>query len=206
MAAAPGRPRRFSEEEEIRLLLDAATAVMRRNAYEAATVQDILDEAGLSSRAFYRHFQSKDDLVRALLRREAEAAARSIEGRVSAAGSPREGLEEWLDALLGFAFDARRARRVGMLRSEVGRKASGYPEEQRYARELTMAPLVAVLGAGQRDGSFPRAVPEHDAMTIHAMTSDLWQSILDGHVSMTRQEALDHLLRFALPALGWSAR
>ena len=45
------------------------------NDYASATVQDILDEAGLSTRAFYRHFGSKDDLFHALFRREAELVA-----------------------------------------------------------------------------------------------------------------------------------
>jgi AcrR family transcriptional regulator len=38
-------------------------------------VADILNEADLSTRSFYRHFASKDQLLCALFRREAEAAA-----------------------------------------------------------------------------------------------------------------------------------
>jgi len=44
----------------------------------AASVADILDEAQLSTRAFYRHFDSKDALLRAMYRRDAESVARRL--------------------------------------------------------------------------------------------------------------------------------
>ena len=76
-AATPraGRPRRFESEDELRILLDAALVVMERNGYTDAAVADILREADLSTRSFYRHFESKDQLLSALFRREADAAA-----------------------------------------------------------------------------------------------------------------------------------
>ncbi|MGA7416454.1 MAG: helix-turn-helix domain-containing protein [Acidimicrobiales bacterium] len=73
--ARAGRPRRFEEADELRLLLDAGLVVMERNGYQDAAVADILAEADLSTRSFYRHFESKDQLLCALYRREAEAAA-----------------------------------------------------------------------------------------------------------------------------------
>jgi AcrR family transcriptional regulator len=200
---ASGRPRRFEEATEIRLILEAGTAVMRRNAYAAATVQDVLDEAGLSTRAFYRHFQSKDDLVKAIYRRDAERAATRITERVAASDSPRGALEEWIDELLGFGFDGRRAERVAMIRSEIGRKATGYRDEEKYAQELITRPLVATLTAGRDDGSFPATDPEADALTIYAMTCEIWQWGLDGRFRISRRAALEHVLRFCLPAVGW---
>ena len=87
-AARAGRPRRFEAEDELRLLLDAALAVMERNGYVDAAVADILREADLSTRSFYRHFESKDQLLCALFRREAEAAAVRLHAKVDAAPDP----------------------------------------------------------------------------------------------------------------------
>ena len=54
--------------EEVRRLLDAGLAVMRRcGTTSRPRVADIVAEAGLSNDAFYRHFQSKEALVAALL-------------------------------------------------------------------------------------------------------------------------------------------
>ncbi len=198
-----GRPRRFLEETEIQLILDAATTVMRRNSYADATVQDILDEAGLSTRAFYRHFGSKDDLVKAIYRRDAERSAKRLADRVAAATSPRAAVEEWIDELLSFAYDARRAQRMAVIRAEVVREPTRYTQEERAAVDLMTRPLVQVLAAGKRDGSFPTTVPRRDAVSIYALTREVWRWVLDGRFRMSRRAALDHVLRFTLPALGW---
>src|SRR6202050_5878896 len=84
-----GRPRRFEAEGELRILLDAALAVMGRNGYVDAAVADILREADLSTRSFYRHFESKDQLLCALYRREAEAGGVRLHPKGGAAPRPR---------------------------------------------------------------------------------------------------------------------
>src|ERR1700761_6713038 len=83
-----GRPRRFEPADELRLLFDAALVVMQRNGYADVAVADILAEAGLSTRSFYRHFESKDQLLCALYRHEAEGAADRLTAKVSAAATP----------------------------------------------------------------------------------------------------------------------
>ena len=85
-SARAGRPRRYESEDELRILLDAAFVVMERNGYVDAAVADILCEAELSTRSFYRHFESKDQLLCALFRREAEAAAARLEAKVARRG------------------------------------------------------------------------------------------------------------------------
>src|ERR1700723_1090400 len=95
-AARAGRPRRFEAEDELRLLLDAALVVMERNGYVDTAVADILREADMSTRSFYRHFESKDQLLCALYRREAQRAAERLNAKVEAAGSPRGALDAWM--------------------------------------------------------------------------------------------------------------
>ena len=73
---------------ERQLIVDAALRVMHQNGYAAAQISDILGEAKLSTRAFYRHFQSKDDLLLALFRDNAASTSRLLAARVAAAGSP----------------------------------------------------------------------------------------------------------------------
>src|ERR1700691_6561576 len=95
-----GRPRRFEAEDELRLLLDAALVVMERNGYADAAVADILREADLSTRSFYRHFESKDQLLCALCRREAERASARLAAKVEAGEDPRAALDAWVDEIL----------------------------------------------------------------------------------------------------------
>jgi AcrR family transcriptional regulator len=170
-APAPraGRPRRFEAEDELRLLLDAALVVMERNGYADAAVADILREADLSTRSFYRHFESKDQLLCALFRREAEEAAVRLNAKVVATGEPRAALDAWIDEILSFGHHRTKAARVTVLGSPAAMKAEGYAVEMRHASTLLMAPLEELLAEGKGDGSFPLADPAADAPLIQSV-------------------------------------
>ncbi len=165
-ATRAGRPRRFESEDELRILLDAALVVMARNGYADAAVADILREADLSTRSFYRHFESKDQLLCALFRREAEAAAARLNAKVGAAGDPRAALDAWIDEILSFGHHRVKAARVMVLGSPGAMRAEGYAEEMRHASKLLMAPLESLLDAGEADGSFPLTDPAADAPLV----------------------------------------
>jgi AcrR family transcriptional regulator len=53
-------------------LIDAAERSFERSRYERASVQEIVSEAGMSTRSFYEFFDSKEDLVAALASERAE--------------------------------------------------------------------------------------------------------------------------------------
>jgi AcrR family transcriptional regulator len=57
-----GRPA-IPKEVQRRRLVEAAYRVFERNRYERTSIADIVGEAGMSSRSFYDHFASKEDLV-----------------------------------------------------------------------------------------------------------------------------------------------
>ena len=80
----------------MRALVEAGLTVLRQRGAAGLTVADVLAEAGLSTRAFYRHFHSKDELVLAVYEHEAQrryagprGAAR--EGRARRAPRSRRG-------------------------------------------------------------------------------------------------------------------
>jgi AcrR family transcriptional regulator len=156
--ARPGRPRRYDPARERSLLLDAASAVLGTKGWASVTVADILGEAGLATRSFYRHFASKDELLRSLVRRDAERFAAAVTARVDAAPAPGAALVVWLDEILGFGYDRRRAQRAAVLRAATAHGA--------------LAPLAAALAAGAADGSLPGAEPEGDAPLVSAMAWD----------------------------------
>ena len=169
VATRTGRPRRFESDDELRLLLDAAMVVMGRNGFVDASVADILTEANLSTRSFYRHFDSKDQLLCALYRREAEGAAARLNVRVDDAPTPRAALDAWIEEILSLGQNRAKAARVRVLGSAGAMRADGYVDETRHASHLLMAPLEALLVAGAADGSFPLANPSADAELIRSV-------------------------------------
>jgi len=73
---------RVSKEEKQRShdrILDAASKLTREKGIDATSVADIMSLAGLTHGGFYRHFQSKDDLVASGFRHAVDEAVGSIE-------------------------------------------------------------------------------------------------------------------------------
>lgn len=197
----PGRARRFDPETELELLFDATLTVLRRNDYTDVTIADILEQAGLATRSFYRHFQSKDELLLTLYRRDADAASDRLRARVAAAASPARALEAWIDEILSFRFHRGKAERVALLGSASARRADGYEAESVKSARLLAAPLLEVLEAGVVDGSFPACDPRHDTEMIRAIVFDAAGLTAAGR-AQPRAATTQEILHFCLRALG----
>lgn len=194
----PPNPEAVAERN---LLMNAALKVMRRNGFQGASVQDILDHAGLSTRAFYRQFQSKDDLLLAMFRTASEPDVAQVASRVDEAPTAIGAVCAWIDELLDIAYDRKRIQRLVMF-NVVARQTVGYDDEVVFLRDGLVAPLVKGLRRGAADGSFPRTDPLPDA---HAVFDLLWSAAspqVQRLRPMNRVEARAHLLRFCLPAFG----
>ncbi|HEX5587854.1 MAG TPA: TetR/AcrR family transcriptional regulator [Acidimicrobiia bacterium] len=196
---------RTTSESERTTILDAALRVMRRNAYAEAQISDILAEAELSTRAFYRHFESKDDLLMALYRNDAEEVARQLRERVAAAGTPEVQLGAWIDETLSLGYDRRRAKRAAMLASDAARRTAAFADESARAARALSEPLREVLARGASSGAFPRCVPDQDAATIYALVWRLVSEGIGGRATMDADAAAAHVRRFCFPALGIAA-
>ena len=201
-AVRSGRPRRFGTEDEVRILLNAALVVMERNGYTDAAVADILDEADLSTRSFYRHFESKDQLLCALFRREAVTVATRLRAKVDATRTPREALRAWIDEILSFGHDRVKAARVSVLGSAGAMRAEGYAEEMRHAARILTAPLEELLRQGAADGSFPDADPAADAPLIQSVVWAAAGLNAARDTPSSRVEAARHVRSFCERALG----
>ncbi len=73
-------------------ILDAARKMFVRKGVDAATVQEIATEAGLSAGAIYRYYSSKAELLRAVCGHWVEKDRALFERAAAEAGSPLEGL------------------------------------------------------------------------------------------------------------------
>jgi AcrR family transcriptional regulator len=198
----PGRPRLYEPDDERDRLLAALLEVLRRNGGQDATVSDILEEAGMSTRAFYRHFETKEDAIRDLYRRDAESFNAHLWRHIDAANDPRDALEVWVNEILGLAYDRRRAERVSAMRTPIVTRALAGTREEQLGTDLLEQPLRSVLESGLAQGLFPLAKPELDIRTIRAMAFEVISWAGTGVVKLSRREALDHILRFSLAALG----
>lgn len=201
---SPGRPRLYQPDAERDRILAATLEVLRRSSGQEATVADILEEAGLSTRAFYRHFETKEDVILAVYKRDAESFSAHLSRRIDAADNPDEALAVWVHEILGLAYDRRRAERVSALQSPMVTRVVSGTREQQLGTDLLEEPLRSVLEDGLAQGSFPNARPELDSRTIRAIA---WETVAWARtrtLKLSRREAADHVLRFSRAALGAS--
>jgi AcrR family transcriptional regulator len=195
-AAPPAAP-----DAERRQLMDAALKVMRRNGFIGASVQDILDDAGLSTRAFYRQFQSKDDLLLAMFRTAAGPDVDHIAEQVANAPSPVEAVRIWVHELLDIAYDRKRIQRLVIFNNSA-RQTVGYDDEVAWLVDHLVAPLLEALRRGAADGSLPAADPVPDAYSTFDLIWSVASPLVRQRRPIDRADASDHVLRFCLPALG----
>lgn len=69
-------------------ILQGAAATVTERGIASTTVQHILDAAGVSRRTFYKHYQSKEDVLRALYLGYCDAMVEQVRADIEAAGSP----------------------------------------------------------------------------------------------------------------------
>jgi AcrR family transcriptional regulator len=73
-----GRPA-IPREVQRQRLVDAALRAIQKSHYEKVSVSQIVREAGMSSRSFYDHFVSKEDLVAEIVRDQARRWVGNLE-------------------------------------------------------------------------------------------------------------------------------
>jgi AcrR family transcriptional regulator len=194
-------PARARAARELEGLVAAALRVLRRKGYARATVADVLAEAGLSSRAFYRHFRSKHELFLAVFERDSSESSRRMQERLEALKGPLARLTAWIDEVLSLGYDPRRARRTRLLAEEAASLRAEHPREFLVIQQAVYAPLVRILLAARDEGQLPGARPEDDARSLHAVAWSLVEARLGGGGPPDAEAARAEVLRFCLPAL-----
>lgn len=155
-------------------LLDAATEVLREHGVRALSVAQVLERARLSTRAFYRHFDSKDELVSAVFLEMARVEARRLKRKMAAAAGPVEAVVAWIDGRLDLVFDDRIRSDLRQMSLEAQTQMFAAPELVGDAYGEILQPLIEQLEGGRRAGVFPDIEPHADALSVHGA---IWASV-----------------------------
>jgi AcrR family transcriptional regulator len=186
---------------ELDELVSAARAVLAERGYEGLRVEDVLDRAGLSTRAFYRHFAGKSALFLHLFEEESMRADQRLRARMDQTTGPVEAVHEWVASVLSVVYEPRLAKRARLFAGDQGSLARRFPEEIDRLNRRQLAPLERAIEAGRADGVFPEADPTTDARAIQHLCSGLINDRLYGPAPLSRNDAIALATRFALGAL-----
>jgi AcrR family transcriptional regulator len=197
---SPARAARYQAEKK--MIMRAAYDLIGRNEPKGTSVHDILDQTGLSTRSFYRHFRSKDELVLAMYRDDSDRVTTALATAVAAAATPTAALEAWIDTNLAVVYDSRKRRHAVALSSTEAAGAAGFSAAFIDGAASQRAVLVEVLHAGREQGVFPAADPGPDAYAIQAIIANHIRARLHDERGVSRADAVRHTLDFSRRALG----
>lgn len=188
-------------EDEAQTLIGAAWRVLERAGFEGFKVQLVMREAGVSARAFYRHFADKDELVLALMRDEMSRAGSRLRAAVAAFDDPPAQVEAWIRTVISAAADPRRIARARLFSSQqpLFRR---FPVELGEETDLLMQPLRDAIARGVDTGAFPWAQPDRDAALAYALAGGELTHALAERPGRDVDDVIADTTGFVLRALG----
>jgi AcrR family transcriptional regulator len=187
-----------------REILAAATKTLREQGVRAVSIAAILERTGLGTRAFYRHFASKDELVAAVFLEMARVEERRLRRRMASAATEIDAVAAWIDGRLDLAFDANVRSDLRRVSLEAQSQMFASPNLVQPAYAELLKPLSAALERGMQHGVFHDIDPVIDAQVVHAV---VWAGIERQWRTgdCDREDVRQRALRFCLRGLGVTA-
>lgn len=138
--------------DEVGRFVEAGVVVMRRRSTFDPKVKEIIDEAGLSNQAFYRHFQSKEELLLAILDAGTRRLDEYLQHRMEKMSEPLAKVRAWVQGFQTQAIrpDAAAATRPFVIPS--ARLTERFPLEILEIEDQLTGPLEAAIAAGVASG------------------------------------------------------
>lgn len=183
--------------DDVERILTAAVAVMERAAPAEPRINDIISEAGVSNKAFYRYFRGKDDLILAVMERGVGILASYLEHRMAKEDDPARRIVCWAEGVLVQAAVPDLARATRAATAQMALVVNGPTDGEMTGplRDLLVEPAARLGSADAR----------RDADAIfEAVFGTMRRHLAAG----TYPDADDvaHLLGFCLKALGVPGR
>jgi AcrR family transcriptional regulator len=199
-SAHRGRPKLEPDPQVRAEILAAAFAIVHAEGVRTLGVSRVLARAQLSTRAFYRNFDSKEQLVQAMFVELARVGMEQLQQRMAAEG-PVRAVVAWIDWRLDLAFDPEIAAGYRQLSLEAHSQIFASPELVAPAYNEILRPLIDQIERGMRLGLFAEGDAVEDAMSVHGI---VWAHIERQWATSARDlsDARKRVPRFCLRGLG----
>lgn len=196
------RRSRLSPDPTVRqAILSAAAESVRTGGIGGLSVAAVLERAQLSTRAFYRHFDSKDQLVAEVFLDMARVETRRLRKKMAKSADPVEAVAAWIDGRLDLAFDPTVKSDLRRLSLEAQSQIFASPGVVAPAYAELLEPLVNELHRGLEQQVFHGIDPASAARSIQGV---VWASTERHWATQDyeRRDVREQTLRFCLRGLG----
>ena len=193
-------PRYAAYLDEVQRLLQAGRDELRERQCVEPRVADIVRRAGLSNKAFYRHFRSRDELLLAILEQGLRVQFTKLEERMAQAGSALDRIRCWMWEVLGRALDPETAAATRPLLVHQERLLESVGEEVWDCVERLKLPLRAAIAEAVESGEIGEADVEGDTEVVFQLAIGWMHGRLITPEPPTWQEA-QRVVEFAIRGL-----
>ena len=193
-------PRYEAYLDEVRRLLAAGVEEMTEGSTIDPKVSHIVRRAGLSNKAFYRHFRSKDELLIAILEAGLRVQHERVQGRMQVGTNAFERIGNWIREILAQAIDPKSAAATRPLVVHQARLFENLGDELWSMVDRLKGLLRDAIVEGVASGELASDSPEADTEAIYHLTVGWMHGRIVDRTSPTWEEA-EHIVEFALRGL-----
>ena len=156
-----------SDETRLKLLQAFRSAFLERG-YAQTTVQQILDQTGLSKGALYHHFRSKEEIIEALFEHESRSTIERVMAGLDPNAPPLDRLRaaclEWTNQV--------RAPDISKIIFEIGPTALGTQKAKQIEDRFALGHIESLLAAAARSGEIQTTDLTLVAAFLNAMVAE----------------------------------
>lgn len=181
--------------ERLSQFVAAARSLAEETGSSAFTVQQVVARSGQSLKSFYRYFESKDDLLLALLEEDIAVGALFLRELMGRYDDPLDRLREWFVGL--FELMASGDQGYVLLLVREHQRLSDSRAEQ---LEVAVAPFVQLLREALEDAAEHGAIraidSRRDAHLIFHLVLVAIRDLVTGADDRAVEDVVDHLWEF----------
>jgi AcrR family transcriptional regulator len=186
---------------QIDRIVDATLDLIERTGRLDPPLRDVLAATGLSTQAFYRYFQSKDELLLLLLDDGRRMLQGYLDHRIAKARTPFARIETWIEGVLAQAARDDAAARTRPFVVHQARLSEAFPEDHQASIDLLIDQLAALVADLPGHASARPADVRRDAEAVYQLTFARLEAHLIRQSRPTPSE-IAHLVDFARRGLG----
>ncbi len=183
------------------LLIAAGTDVIASKGFAYATVADIVSASGMSRATFYIHFNSKDDLLAAIIHRRVGEILISVKAAARDTPNPLKALTHVIDTYLRLMQNGGAFTRVMLMAAAAGGDQMRKVREQRRQELIEIFRQIENSIPAENQGHF-----SHSDVTLRALVCGMEEAVygylLNGNIGDLSKEMKPGLTRFVKTGLG----
>ncbi len=192
-------PRNKYPEQTVEKILDAAARLFAEKGYQNTTLQDIIEDTGLSKGAVYHHFRSKEEIAQKVGDRMGDAMWEPLRRIRDDAG--RTGLQK-LQAVFAASFAGDRQQRMGDTLPHLTDDPQFLAMELRSIEErLAPVYIAPIIRQGMADGSIHTEDADALASALFFL-ADLWLPPQSRPTTRAQQRGRNRVFQQMTRALG----